>query len=526
MNRISRSLVSNGVACLLLTTAMLTSIDASAKASADAAGSSPCTAPNGSIFNLEPRPNAVTQAALSVAFLPNRAGAGLDLVVATATDQRGLSGSADAFYVQRSTENCAADLEGGLPSISNAMGLFLPIGTPIVVADPAHDGFFIADLRFASNPDLNGVGIVKATAANFLDTTNCPAGTQTAGSAGCFITGSVSNITGVNNFLVEPNLAVDQRTSGTGAGDVYTVVTETLSKNNFRDTSISLMACTNADLNCSNNILISGEDAEAKFGWVQVRPDGDITVSYINLNSLVPTSEEVKFVTCTPNGAPKTPTCGAPVLVTTETAPLFSKFIGQTRLVDFLMPKHAHRLESNGTMTTFLTYDRCEVKLLKLSGADNGTCPKTDVVVTSSTDGGQTWSPVAKVANSPFQQFFSAIGTDSSTGTVNIAYYSTENDVTFQTRPQVFLAQIAPGTTSVGKPKLLTSASIYPNTTAAIPTQLEPAGLGDRIGLAAAGTGTAGQSRAYVGFTWNSVFGTYGGVPVPDRNNHLTFLQY
>jgi hypothetical protein len=497
-----------------------------ASASTNAAVSSPCTAPNGSIFNLEPRPNAVTQAALSVAFLPNRAGAGLDLVVATATDQRGLSGSPDAFYVQRSTENCAADLEGGLPSISNAMGLFMPLGTPIVVADPAHDGFFIADLRFAFSPDLNGVGIVKATSANLLDTTNCPVGTQTAGSAGCFTTGSVFNITGANNFLVEPNLAVDQRTTGTGAGDVYTVVTETVSEHDFGDTSISLMACTNADLNCSNNILISGKDAEAKFASVQVRPDGAITVSYVNLNSLVPTSAEVKFVTCTPNGAPNAPTCSTPVLVTTETAPLLNKFIGQTRLADFTMPKHAHRLESKGTVTTFLTYDRCEVKLLKLSKADNGTCPKTDVVVTSSTDGGQTWSPIDKVTNSPFQQFFSAIATDSSTGMVNIAYYSTENDTTFQTHPQVFLAQIAPGTTSVGTPDLLTSASIYPNTTAAIPTQLEPLGLGDRIGLAAAGTGKAGQSHAYVGFTWNGIFGTYGATALPDMNNHLTFLQY
>jgi hypothetical protein len=78
----------------------------------------------------------------------------------------------------------------------------------------------------------------------------------------------------------------------------------------------------------------------------------------------------------------------------------------------------------------------------------------------------------------------------------------------------------------VGTPNLLTSASIYPNTTAAIPTQLEPVGLGDRIGLAAAGTGRAGQSHAYVGFTWNSVFGTYGGTALPDMNNHLTFLQY
>ena len=50
-----------------------------------------CSGPDGSRFNLEPRPNAVVQAAQSVAFLPN--GANGDLVVATATDMRGLAGS-------------------------------------------------------------------------------------------------------------------------------------------------------------------------------------------------------------------------------------------------------------------------------------------------------------------------------------------------------------------------------------------------------------------------------------------------
>jgi hypothetical protein len=59
-----------------------------------------CTGPNGSRFNLEPRPNAVVQAARSVAFLPGRAGANLDLVVATAADERGLGGSDDGFYVR------------------------------------------------------------------------------------------------------------------------------------------------------------------------------------------------------------------------------------------------------------------------------------------------------------------------------------------------------------------------------------------------------------------------------------------
>ena len=104
----------------------------------------------------------MVQAARSVAFLPGRAGPNLDLVVAKATDERGLAGSPDGFYVQRSNANCAPDLEGGLPDISNASDLFVPDGTPTVIADPARDAFFIVDLRFGLATDENGVGIVRA----------------------------------------------------------------------------------------------------------------------------------------------------------------------------------------------------------------------------------------------------------------------------------------------------------------------------------------------------------------------------
>lgn len=55
---------------------------------AQAAGS-PCNSPNGSLFNLEPRPNAVVQVARSIATLPNPAGNN-NLVVAVGADARGL----------------------------------------------------------------------------------------------------------------------------------------------------------------------------------------------------------------------------------------------------------------------------------------------------------------------------------------------------------------------------------------------------------------------------------------------------
>ena len=93
-------------------------------------------------------------------------------------------------------------------------------------------------------------------------------------------------------------------------------------------------------------------------------------------------------------------------------------------------------------------------------------------------------------------------------------------------RPQVFLAQVAPGTTAVGTPQKLTTGFGDVQATSPIAVLDQPPGFGDRLGLAAGGTGTAGQSHAYVGFTWNSVFGTYGGVPSVDVNNHLAAFIY
>jgi hypothetical protein len=158
-------------------------------------------------------------------------------------------------------------------------------------------------------------------------------------------------------------------------------------------------------------------------------------------------------------------------------------------------------------------------------------CPKTDVVLTSSQDGGNTWSPIVKVTNKPGQQFFANVATDNSTGTVNIGYYSTQNDPAFE-RPQVFLAQVAPGSTTIGTTQQLTTAFSDVQATTDLfgfpqpgfgPTG-EP--FGDRIGIAAGGSGIAGQSHAYVGFTSNNVSGVYSGVNSPDINNHLTRLDY
>ncbi len=492
------------------------------------AATSPCNSPNGNLFNLEPRPSAVVQVARSLAVLPNPVNNN-DLIVAVGADARGLEAnppiiSEDAFYVERSGANCTPDFEGGFPSILTPLNqLFVPLNDSVsVVADPARNQFFIVDLDFSTAPDANGLGIYQMTSANLNNTSACPNGTE-FGTASCFTTVAVTNISGLNAFLDNPHIAVDPRTAGVGAGDLYTVVTQRNSDN--KTFHVSLTACTNG-LNCGNSIAISGNDNNPDFAWIQVRPDGGITISYRDTTFPGVNPEDIKFVTCTPAGAPKPPVCGSPVLVITEKNPVFATAIGDLPMMDQLYPRHVNRLESDGkTITTFLVYDRCDVEAIQQRGVGASFCPKIDVVLTSSNNGGATWSPVTPVTTSPGLQFFGAIANDTSTETVSISYYSTQNDV-FQLRPQVFLAQIAPGTTTVGAPQRLTSAFADVQASPPISLQNQPEFFGDRIGIAATGTGVAGQSRAYISFTWDSVGGTYDGVPSKDVNNHLTTFQY
>jgi len=480
-----------------------------------------CIGPSGNRFNLEPRANAVVQTAQSVAFLPGAGENGADLVVGTGNDARGISTNPnatiiaeDAFYVQRSDANCAADFEGGLPTISNATDQFSPFGSPVVVADAARKQFFIVDARFGDFTDDNGVGIVRSDAKTLLNATDCPSGTE-VGTANCWPLGAVTNITTLNAFLSNPHIAVDERTSGKGAGDVYTVVTQA-DPNNTLHTQVSLTACTNG-LNCGNSISISGSDLEGDFAWVQVRPDGSITISYRNTSFPGINPEEIKFVNCTPNGAPNPPTCSAPVTITTEHTPAFASFIGNQGLTDLLYPKHVHRLEADGhTVTTFLVYDRCSVPVLP---GNTSTCPKTSVALTSSSDGGASWAPVRMVTCSPGHQFFGSLAADTSTGTVNIAYYSTEKDP-FHLLTQVFVAQVPPGMTTVGGVHQVTTDFADPAATSPAAFLLQPSGFGNTIGIAAA------RNRAYVSFTYNTVNGTYNGVSAADVNNHLASFYY
>jgi hypothetical protein len=477
---------------------------------------------NGTRFNLEPRANPLPQNTESVDLLLNRVSSGVDLVVGAANDQRSSIGGFDAYYVHRGSTNCTIDFEGTLSTAAI---------DPTVVADPPRDAFFLADTLLSLS---QVVEVARTTAANLLSSTACPNGTQPNGNnPKCWPVSGLANFTNgaiSQATLLHSYMAVDPRTSGTGAGDVY-VVAQYINSTNFPAVAdVQIITCANLTLRCGSPVVVSGADTFGSFPYVQVRSDGTITISYWTFtkpnNGSQPNPIDIKFLTCTPQGAPKPPSCSAPLLVATSNVPgLFAP--GDSGFRDFLFPKHANRLETDGkTFTTFLAYDRCRSIVGPLSTA-TPICSKVDLVVTVSTDGGATWS-MPQVAESVGHQFFGAISHDNSTETINIAYYSTQEDPFLQ-RAKVRLRQIVSGATVLGAAQVLTTPSTDPD--AGIPDLIEPGGqgfidFGDRIGLAAAGTGAAGLSKVYVHYTWTNVFGTFKGTAQPDQNGTLIGVSY
>lgn len=475
-----------------------------------------CNTSPGVRFNLEPRVNAVSQNDPTADFILNGAGTGADLIVQTANDARGnlppggdWDGSLSGYYVHTSTSvsgtvDCSVQFEGGLPSFNNTLGL----GTTSVVADPVRGAFFAADNRF-----VDGGAIFRAAAADLLNPAKCPNGTHNEAQAeSCWMQTPPVQIAPTFQEGIDPILAVDERTSGTGAGDVYLV---------GEGPSVFIVACTNL-LKCSSMLTIDTDD-NYNNPFVQVRPDGLITISYMqSVSGQSFYTQTIDFITCTPAGAPNPPVCGKPTTVATVTAVLLGGAEPQgVAPLGFSYTQHVNRQESNGNFTTFLVYDDCtNLYTAPPPPSDPLTyCVASRVHMTFSTDNGQTWSTPVSVDNQDGFHFFPTVTNDASTGTVTVAHYSTEGDY-FQHDIRVVLNQVLPGTTTLGSSNPVTTFTSQTN------FAMGGAGADLSMGAVARGTGVTGQSHLYLSFDSIAVNGIYNGEPVPDENNHIELISY
>lgn len=501
-----------------------------------------CGTATGTRFNREPRtpPDALPQDSPAVDFLLGSGLQGGDLVVGAANDFRGFFGglgdSATGYYVHRNGTDanpCTAQFEGGLPAITDGATseVLMAGGDPVIEADPARNAMYIADIRLGFQS--TAIALFRATSANLKSTTACPNGTHTASQAQtCWPTSAEVNPETDGSFNLLPHIAVDPRTigSGKGAGDVY--ISGTLATP-LSGNLIFLAACKNDLSACSPGTIVSGPDSNTDASHVRIRPDiatkpnGSVTVTYVNISEGPPPDflpvYDIKYVTCTPGGAPAGPNCSSPTLVKSEIQPISFRggglgngSLATTGFPFATFPKHDHRQDQNG-VETYVVWDRCKVGLI----AGGGICPDADVVMAASNNNGQSWT-LGNVDTKTGDQYFPWVVTDLSTNIVNVAYYSTTGD-NMNHRAKVVLAQIAPGSAT---PDPVSATQTL------ITTGMEPSGdfflrdtyIGNRIGVSARGTAVA--SRAYVHYMHNAVNGNYNGATAPEQNNHMSQFSY
>jgi hypothetical protein len=487
------------------------------------AGTVPCNGPSGTRFNLEPRANASIQEAPSTDFILNGVGMGNDLIVQSTSGavESGPAYSGGGYFVHTSqTADCSVQFEGGLPPIA-FQGDTLSGGAGIVKADNSRKAFFAANGVVGSN--FSGIGLFRASASDLLNPRLCPNGTHTLAQAkSCWEQTRPAFLDQLPVFDQggAPFLAVDERAdgSGKGAGDVYVLYVSA------DESAISIVACTNS-LQCGNPATIftagSGEQLLQFAADVEVTPSGVATVSFSTEDDH-DGSGIVMFATCTPAGAPKAPVCSTPATVANLPASQFLTLQFTLENTSFLLeqtiPRHASRMASGNNFTTFLVFDDCRDEFLNAGAA---VCVAGEVSLAVSTDSGKTWSKPISVDSKPGHHFFGNVAVDVSTGTASVVYFSTEGDPNFH-KVRVMLNQIAPSSTQLGPPALITTKLEAADAFAPCLCFLNEV----EVGAVSRGTGAAGHSRLYTSFNSSAVNGTYENRPLPDLNNHISLFSF
>lgn len=491
-----------------------------------------CGTASGTRMNLEPAANAVTQKEVSVDFLLNELGSGSDLVVEHGTDNRGQLGTFDsvtAIYVHRDgTVGCygGTDFEMANPPIPNpfqSTDLLEGTGGARVLADanPAQKQFIFADLRMDGL--TSGVGLRRIPTTNFKTVGTCPAGTlNLAQEKTCAGSTAVIVDASLDDMADSVYIAQDQRTTGTGAGDIYVV---NASFGRFGSV-IHLTACketfaSNAD--CSTPMIVSGIQNQTQFPSIAVVQGGPnagiVTLTYgSNTNSGY-------FVTCTPHGAPMPPTCSAPSLIKTDPNAILS-FEGISNNSGAVMntwPVVVDRTDAAG-QTTFVVWSNCKVP--PFTSPFSGACPDADVALAFTTNLTTPSWTFRQVLTSASHEIMPALAYDTGQNIVSIAEFRTTADL-YKNRVVVYMNQILPGTTTLTSPSTAITTSYDSIEGDGYFTAFSSANpLGDYIGLAAHGGTGIGSSRVYVGFTNNSRQGTYSGISNTQADNNVARATY
>ncbi|HYL16786.1 MAG TPA: hypothetical protein VEV41_27375 [Terriglobales bacterium] len=487
----------------------------------------------------------------AVDFIPNAGQAGSDVIVEGHNDYRGFFGALNSsvtgvtVHVANLTgaTDCTPSYEMGVPQVASPLNdgdVLLGSGDPIVVANPTNGNIYVGDLQFGFFD--TAVGVFKTTAATLSSPCQALGTTNEGNSTACLpVNVMVNTQNEFSSFLFndKPHMAVDERPSGTGAGDVY--VTDTQFSLFTGTSEIGLEACSANLVSCSSYQIVSdttesGGFPQDQFSNIHVRRDGGISITYVSVNfnfNTFPFSEtfDIKYVSCTPNGAPNFPTCSPAQRITTEARPLdFGGVLASNLFRVTTYPTHDNRDDSRGTRT-YVVWAGCNQAPTNFTLAFEFVCPNADLryafANTTGNPAAPTWKGPFTFDASAGDQIMPWVRTDATRGIVNVAYYTGADDPLYRHKYRATMRQISPGSDTPSPPNLTAILSVDPSGD----FNFQNLFIGDYIGVAGRAI-AGGASNAYVAFTYNNDPGVLpndagtAATVLTEENNHLTIVKY
>jgi hypothetical protein len=445
-------------------------------------------------------------------------GPGSRYVEGGTNDYRGIldpQGNFTGWYI--STDGGRTVRNEGLLPVLEVGGETLPSGGDPVSQSDADCNIYMVDLNYGPTPfeqGQNGIGLYKSTPRTLA---TCPQGQDPDNLThpACWphrrLVATANVAGGVGQFLDKPWMDVGQ--SGSAGRVVWVTYSDFAQDVNaplgFTGAQIKAVRC-DADLvNCTAPILISGADEDIQFSDVTISDSGATLVTWAQIEGEL--EETAQTFTIKARIAPPGSTHFGPTrIVARETNPI--PFSGFLHANDFRVATYPKSIMPTvgGTETPFVVWDRCRFRLL-----DN-VCEESQIVMSSSRNGGQTWSS-PRVISAGGDNYFPAISDERGNPRFVVAYYTNRFDPVFHNRQDVEMVTVNPVSGAITKRQRVTRLS---NETEADPL-LGGFFIGDYFDVHLSG------SLAFVHYNANyrhvRVLGE--GLPIPQQDNYLTRVQ-
>lgn len=322
-------------------------------------------------------------------------------------------------------------------------------GDPVDVAGPNCD-LYAASLAYdpaAPDENSNGIAVYKSDAETLA---TCPGGTS---DPSCWPVRRAVAEASPPHFLDKEWM--DVGISGV-AGEVVWVAyadftTDPEAPLGFTSASIFAVRC-DADLvECTEPILISGNDLDVQFADVTIGPDGRTYVTWSEIQGELEGTPQtfIHKLRVAPAGSTE---FGPTQVIAVED--LAIPFGGLLHANDFRVatyPKNAVQMVG-GRPRVFVIWDACAFRLL-----DN-VCEESEIKLTYSDDLGATWSPV-EVISVGGDNYFPTINADLGGRELAAAWFTNRFDPDFHNRQDVELVRINGNTGTAGPPFRVTRVS-------------------------------------------------------------------